>query len=106
MSLDRPYSVDAIGIDRDSGAVVLTLVDSWDWREAGKHSKALESKLDAYFAFIESGEIFESYPDAKGRKVVIDVITRFPLSPVGRSLLESAAKVARPLGVEVKTRRV
>jgi hypothetical protein len=66
----------------------------------------LESKLDAYFAFIESGEIIDSYPDARGRSVVIDVITRFPLSPLGKSIIERAVGVGRTLEVRVTTREV
>lgn len=106
MSIDQPNSLDAIGVDRESGAVVLTLMDAWDWSDALTHADALEAKLDAYFAFVESGEIFKSYPTAKNRRVVIDVVTRFPLPPLGKSIVDRAAVIGRSLGVLVKAREV
>lgn len=56
MAIDDPAIVDAIGIVR-TGMVVLTILDSWDWEEAKSHLLALQSKLNAYFDFIEEGKL-------------------------------------------------
>jgi uncharacterized protein DUF6572 len=106
MSLDRLDVVDAVGVDKSSGSVILTLLDSWDWSDERTHLLALQAKLNAYFAFIEAGEIFESYPEARGRQVVIDVISRFPLQPSAKILLQKAAALAEQIGARVTDRHV
>ena len=42
MSLDKPKIVDAIGIEKDTGMAILTIVDSWDWAEEKRHLLALQ----------------------------------------------------------------
>ena len=102
MSLDRPNTVDAIGIEKDTGIAILTIVDSWDWKHEERHLLALQEKLNTYFDFIESGEIYETYPDAAGRKVIIDVIGRFPVPKTGLNFLEKANEACTDLGIKVR----
>lgn len=64
MALDKTHVVDAAGVEKDTGCVVLTIADDWSWDDQKKHLLALQEKLNAYFNFIESGEMLESYPDA------------------------------------------
>lgn len=101
-SLDNPNTVDAIGTEKTSGDIILTITDSWDWSDEQKDLLALQDKLNSYFNFIESGQIFEEYPDAKGQKLVIDVVTRFPMPESGLGLLEKANEACTDLGVKVR----
>lgn len=103
MSLDRINEVDAIGIDRASGTAVLTIVDSWNWLEEHTHLVALQEKIEAYFAFIESGDVFVLYPKAVNRKLAIEIVTRYPLTEAAKSLLLRAAESANELHVEITT---
>lgn len=102
MSLDNPKIVDAIGTEKTTGDIILTITDSWDWADEGQHLLALQNKINAYLDFIESGEIFQKYPNAKGRKLVIDVVTRFPLPEIGVQFLEKANAACADLGVTVR----
>ena len=77
MSLDNTEVVDAIGTDKSTNTVVLTIIDSWDWKSELGHLEALQEKLNAYFCFVESRQIYESYPDASDRKLRIDVVGRY-----------------------------
>ena len=97
MSLDNPGVVDFLGTLPDRSAVVLTLVDDSDWVDELQHLRALQRKLDAYFAFIESGELLVAYPSAAGKEVVIDLIARLPIPEVGLALLDVASDVASGL---------
>jgi hypothetical protein len=83
MALDKPDIVDAVGIENDTGFAVLTIADYWDWDDEREHLLALQAKLNAYFRFIASGQIWKSYPDAARRQIVIDVVARFPTPPAG-----------------------
>jgi len=63
-----------------------------------QHQLTLQEKLNRYLAFIESGEILESYPDAKGRPVMIEVVTRNDPDQDGIQFLEKAKIVIEQAG--------
>jgi hypothetical protein len=102
MSLDKTSIVDAIGIENKTGAAVLTIADSWDWNEVHEHLIALQSKLNAYLEFIESGQIWDDYPAARGRQLVIDVVSRFPPPKAATDFMEKAGLVAGQLNVVLR----
>lgn len=104
MSLETTSSVDAVGIENESGFAVLTIMDSWDWSDERNHLLALQAKINAYFQFIEGGQIWISYPAAIGRTIVIEVVCRFPLPNSATKLLHSANNVAADLDVAVRHR--
>ena len=104
MGLDKPEEVDAIGIEDATGVAVLTIADSWDWEEEGEHLLALQAKLNSYFEFIESGQVWESYPGAQGRDLVIEIVTRFPLPGVAEELVHRASEASSDLGVQIRIR--
>lgn len=106
MSLDNLGQVDAVGIDRQSGEVVLTITDYWDWTNEQPHLHALQRKLDAYFHFIESGQMYSSCPEACGREVMIDVVGKYALPPSGERLLAEASTVAARIRVRIGSRHV
>jgi hypothetical protein len=104
VSLDNPEVVDTVGTERDSGTIVLTIFDAWDWEDQRRHLLALQAKLNTYFAFVESGQIYESYPTAAGKALRIDVISRYPVPDVALAFLEKAAAVASQLNITVTHR--
>ena len=77
MSIDQTNVVDAIGVDNATGDVVLTIADHLEWTGSdNEHLLLLQEKLNTYLSFVESGELLEAYPDAKGRTVLIDVVCK------------------------------
>jgi hypothetical protein len=106
MPLDDAGVVDFIGIENDSGKVILTIADAWDWSDPHEHLLALQAKLNAYFRFVEDGDLLESYPLSDGRVVAIDVVTKYPMHPKGAELLTIAANACRDLEIEIRTRHV
>jgi hypothetical protein len=78
MGLGNINVVDAIGLEKNSECAILSLFDSWGWDdEEPAHLLAIQDKFNAYLEFIESGQIFEDYPPARNKDLVIDVIFRF-----------------------------
>src|SRR4051812_35057301 len=104
MAIERTDVVDAIGVDRDTGAVVLTLVDGLDWEDEVKHLDVLRGKLQSYLKFIESGELLESYPNGRGRDVRIEVVFRCEPTEAARGLLQCEKEVAAGLSVALAWR--
>ena len=104
MSLENAEVIDAAGIEKVSGFVALTIADAWDWTDERRHLLALQAKLNAYFKFVETGQIWESYPDAVGRQIVIDVVGRYPLPQIAIDFLNLASDACTDLGVTVRHR--
>ena len=86
MSIEQAEVVDIISTERLTGNVVLTISDHLDWSDSTAHQLLLQSKLNRYLAFVESGEILESYPKARDKPIVFSVVFKFPPDAGGRSL--------------------
>lgn len=56
-----------------AGVVLLELLLTPVGSDADAHLKALQDKLNACVAFIESGQMAQTYPDKSWSKVAIDV---------------------------------
>lgn len=76
MSIEKTDIIDALSID-SSDEVVLTISDHLSWEEEQSHLMLLQSKINAYLNFIESGGIYEQYPPAKGRHLKIGIAFKF-----------------------------
>lgn len=104
MSLDNVEVVDAVGTETGDGTVVLSIIDGWDWGDEQRHLRALQNKLNAYFGFVESGQIYETYPEADGQPLRIDIVSKFPFPNAGLAFLEKASAVAGELNMTVTHR--
>lgn len=104
MSLDKLDTVDAIGTETDSGIVILTIADAWDWTDVDNHLLALQAKVNKYIEFIETGQIYETYPLAIGRRLAVDLITRYPLPGETSCLMHAISRTLAQLNVEFRQR--
>lgn len=104
MSVENTNVVDAIGVERDSGKVILTISDHLDWNNEHQHLTVLQDKINTYLRLIESGELDTTYPDARGRARVIDVVTKHEPSSGAREFLRKAGEVLKAAGIELRTR--
>lgn len=104
MAVDQLDGIDLIGVRRESGEVVLTISDHLDWSDSREHQLILQKKLNAYLAFVESGEILESYPDSRGRRVVFSVVFHFAPDDGSLAFLEAAGKIVESAGFSFEER--
>ena len=94
MTIENPEVVDAIGLERDSGVVVLTICDHLEWHSAKEHLHALQDKINRYLGFVENGELLDSYPLAADKPIRIDVVCKFQPTERATQFLEAARRVA------------
>ena len=73
MSVEQTNVVDFISTSKDGHEVILTVSDHLEWDAENKHLFLLQEKLNSYLRFIESGEIFDTYPNAKGKRIAIQI---------------------------------
>jgi hypothetical protein len=101
MSVEQTNVIDFISKDQD-GNVVLTISDHLEWDDQNEHLLVLQKKINAYLAFIESGEIDEQYPDAKTRKRVIKVVALYHPNEMGEKFLSQVKEIIEGAGFSFK----
>lgn len=97
MSINQTDTIDVIGTTSE-GKVILTISDHHSWQETW-HLSLLQDKINAYLQFIENGQIFEDYPNAVGRELMIEIIMKY--CPIGEALtfLEKCKKIILKAGI-------
>lgn len=105
MRLTDASTVDYLGLEKDTGYVVVTLVDDCDWEDDIRHLSLLQAKVNRYFDFIESGEVYEQLRETTGQEVVtttpvkISLLAKYEPSGEGLRFLDHVARVAGDVGV-------
>lgn len=102
MSVEEFDVVDVISTDKETGHVILTISDHLDWSDSIQHQSVLQAKFNKYLAFVESGEIFERYPDAKGMPVAIKVVFKYRPDQQGWQFLARAKQVIESAGFSLR----
>lgn len=102
MSIEQRDVVDFIGTDEANNTVILTISDHLDWDDTENHLLLLQDKINTYLSFYESGEIYETYPQATGRQIIIDIIGKYPLHTMGENFLAEANKTIQDMGVKIQ----
>ena len=105
MSVDQKDTVDFISTSPE-GNVMLTISDHLPWDKENKHLLALQDKLNSYLMFIESGEIFESYPTAKSKSLIIEVVMKYKPNEVVLVFLTQSKNTIENTGVQLKWRQL
>ena len=105
MSIDQKDKVDLLSISPD-GKVMLTISDHLPWDENKEHLFVLQDKLNSYLIFIESGEIFESYPTAKNKSFIIDVVMKYKPNKVALVFLTRTKETFENIGVQLRWRKL
>jgi hypothetical protein len=89
--------VDAIDLDKQPGVACLILSDQLPWD--GTHLYALQDKINSYLAFIQSGELFLSYPQTMDLDIKIDVIMQFKPTEEVLAFLRQAESIIEESGI-------
>jgi len=103
MSVEDEAIVDIISIDEHKSAVVLTVSDHLDWSDSTRHQTILQSKLNRYLAFVESGELLERYPAGTGLRVRFRVVFKFKPDGAAIEFLTKARQVIENSGFTFET---
>jgi hypothetical protein len=102
MTVEDLNVIDIKSTDKQTGDVVLSIADHLDWSDTITHQIALQKKLNAYVAFVESGELLKRFPDAKGRTVVFNIVFKFRPDAKGMQFLERAKRVVESAGFKLQ----
>ncbi len=102
MTVEQTNVVDIVSLNKPTEAVVLAISDHLDWSNTIEHQIILQAKFNAYLAFVESGEILDRYPMAKGRRIVFKVVFKFDPDLEGRKFMIRAREVIQSAGFDLQ----
>jgi hypothetical protein len=97
-TVEDTNKVDSIGIDKNSGVVILKIFDHLDWINEHDHLLLLQEKINSYLGFLESKEIYEAYPDSRDRKFQIDIAFLEKPSAKAIKFLDTVSKIVLDAG--------
>ena len=98
MLFDSTNEIDFVSVKEGSDIVWLTIADELDWQDEKRHMFLLQEKINTYLEFIENGQLYEVYPEAEGRKLVIDIYARYPVPESGLKFLDRVDAVVTGAG--------
>ncbi|CAH0156601.1 hypothetical protein GRW89_17530 [Pseudomonas moraviensis] len=103
MSITETKVVDIIAVPEwEPDNVVLVITDHLEWgdkAQQGEHLLLLQEKINTYIAFIESGELLESYPPAKGKNPKIRINGLYELPEQGETFVDRVTEVLKGVGI-------
>lgn len=92
MSVENLEVIDFASVNKE-GNVILTISDHLEWDNKKEHILLLQNKINTYLSSIESGEIYEKYPFAVNRNIVISVIAKFTPNKDGNLFIDKIKNV-------------
>ena len=100
MSVEDSKIIDVIGTD-PKGNIILTISDHLEWDEKLEHLLILQNKINDYLSFIESGQIYTNYPNAKGKNIIINIFTKFIPNESAEKFLRTARETIQSAGYDL-----
>ncbi|NBF12654.1 DUF6572 domain-containing protein [Pseudomonas sp. Fl4BN1] len=103
MSITNPRVIDICATPKDeSNSVLLIITDHLEWGDKaaqGEHLLLLQEKINAYIAFIESGEIYTEIPGAYGKYPIIRVLGLYELPEQAKCFIERVTEMLHDVGI-------
>jgi hypothetical protein len=101
MSIEDPNIIDFVSLD-PIGNVFLTISDHLEWDADNEHLLLLQEKINSYLGAIESGDLYNKYPKAKGRKLIINLTTKYSPNEEGYIFLKKVKTMLETAGYDFK----
>jgi hypothetical protein len=72
--------VDVVLLDKETGRVVLSMVETRPWEDKGALLPEFLKKMHTYLSYVVDGDLWRDHPAYVGKKVAIRLHTQFPLT--------------------------
>ena len=100
MAIDDAGTIDAVGIDPETGHALMIISDHLDWSDVVAHVNALQHKVGAYLGFIHSGQLDETFPEGVGLPRKIGIIQQYEPTEIAHQLLQGVGQQLAAMNVE------
>jgi hypothetical protein len=101
LSVEQIDKIDFISTS-PNGSVELTISDHLQWDEKNEHVLLLQDKINSYLNFVDSGQIFEEYPNSKNKNIAIGLVMKFEPNEYALNFLQKCKSIFKELNIEFK----
>ena len=101
MSVIDTNKVDAMGVSKQSGELCMLITDHLDWADEYTHLRLLQDKINAYLAYLESGEWKSRYPE-NYKNICIEINFLYDITPNCEKFLQTVQDQLGQYGVRIK----
>ena len=84
------------------GSAIFTIQDDQNWKQPYAHVRLVQQKVNSFLEFVASGQLFSTYPRARGRMLVLRLVFSHPPSEEGETYLETACKIVGNAGMHLR----
>lgn len=98
MSLLVPNKLDDHGVSLDDKNLILTIIDDLDWEDGRDHLLKLQTKINYYLGAIESGQLYEAYPQYQGLNIEFLILSQYIVPTEGIEFLRKVANLFTEAG--------
>ena len=106
MTIEETEKVDIVALPEDRQEVILLVADHLPWPgdERGKleHVWMLQEKLNTYIQYVESGDLFLEFPNARDRRVVIVVGHKYQIPQDMEQLIKKMGALLADAGIDLR----
>lgn len=107
MAIDNIKVIDGMGINKEQDSIMLLLCDHlpWEGDKAPKvvdHLLLLQKKINAYVAFLESGQYKEKYPALEFEMAVIDIRFQYEIPENCVQFLQTVQDQVGKFGIKIE----
>ncbi len=106
MPLDKQNVIDIFYTAPGGDPVFLIISDHLTWGDgptADKHHMfSMQEKVKAYLRFVQSGEVYDKFPESVGKTIVIGVASKHPLSGEAAFFFKKIKDAVAGLGYRIE----
>ena len=107
MAVNNLKVIDGIGTNKEQDAIMLLLCDHLPWEgdtapKVVDHLLLLQNKINAYVAFLESGQYKEKYPMLDVKMAVIDIRFQYDIPKTCEQFLQTVQERLGELGIKIE----
>lgn len=106
MSVEDKNVVDFVSIAPSNNKVMLSISDHLEWDEENEHIIILQDKINAYISFIESGDVYEKYPQSEGKSFAIELVLKYKPNEEGYNFLNHVKEILEEAGYGFEFKRL
>jgi len=93
MTVEQKQVIDVMSLSKDEKIAIMTISDHLDWDDEHNHMLLLQDKINVYLGTIENEEIYEVYPQSKGKKFEIRVCAKYDLTKNAKEFINKVKNI-------------
>lgn len=102
MTIEQVEVVDFIGINKEEGCISLVISDHLEWDDESEKLLLLQEKINVYLSYIQSGQMFETHPEAVGLEAHIALTCKYQPNQEALNFFVLVAPIIEGVGFKFK----